>query len=160
MWLFGLFCLFICLLICLSVYLFVHLFVYLFIDLFIFCLALFSLLACLFFLFVFRFFDFPFFSFLLLALFNQLIFVLHRVSVPFFAVLRWLQLVIATAPGVKNQHRNLGTPFALVGLGLTSAGSITFPSILAYLSNQVKDCRGGKSIKLILAKREKSAQFE
>ncbi|CAN0221700.1 unnamed protein product, partial [Hapterophycus canaliculatus] len=47
------------------------------------------------------------------------------------------QLVIAAAPGVTNELSRYGTPMAVSGLVLASAGTIVFPSMLAYLCNQV-----------------------
>lgn len=47
------------------------------------------------------------------------------------------QLVIATAPGARNPNAIIGTPLVITGLIMTSAGTIVFPSTLAYLSNQV-----------------------
>lgn len=49
-----------------------------------------------------------------------------------------MQVLIATAPGVTNARSNLGTPMVLAGLVLTAAGTVVFPSTLAYLSNQVQ----------------------
>lgn len=49
-----------------------------------------------------------------------------------------LQLVIASAPGISTQHGQYGTPMVVAGLVLASAGTITFPSMLAYLCNQAR----------------------
>ncbi|CAM9189870.1 unnamed protein product [Ectocarpus sp. 4 AP-2014] len=49
------------------------------------------------------------------------------------------QLVIAAAPGVSQGSGMYGTPMAVLGLVLASAGTIVFPSMLAYLCNQVGD---------------------
>eukprot|EP00752_Nemacystus_decipiens_P011767 g10443.t1 len=47
------------------------------------------------------------------------------------------QLVIASAPGMTTKHGQYGTPLVVSGLVLASAGTIVFPSMLAYLCNQV-----------------------
>ncbi|CAN0196151.1 unnamed protein product, partial [Laminaria digitata] len=47
------------------------------------------------------------------------------------------QLLIAAAPGVSTARGHLGTPVVLLGLILASAGTVAFPSTLAFLSNQV-----------------------
>jgi len=51
--------------------------------------------------------------------------------------LLFLQLVIASAPGATTQYGQYGTPVVVAGLVLASAGTIVFPSLLAYLCNQV-----------------------
>lgn len=47
------------------------------------------------------------------------------------------QVVLGAAPGATNPYSKLGTPMVVAGLVLTSAGTIVFPAILAYLCNQV-----------------------
>lgn len=48
------------------------------------------------------------------------------------------QLLIALAPGVAEERGKLGTPIVMSGLVLAAAGTVVFPAILAYLSNQVR----------------------
>ncbi|CAM9870219.1 unnamed protein product [Pylaiella littoralis] len=56
------------------------------------------------------------------------------------------QLVIASAPGISTQHGQYGTPMVVAGLVLASAGTITFPSMLAYLCNQARTSVGSGEV--------------
>lgn len=78
---------------------------------------------------------------------------LPTLSLPFFpcgADVMFAQLVIASAPGVTNELSRYGTPMAVSGLVLASAGTIVFPSMLAYLCNQVKRKRKSASTRCVL----------